>query len=198
MVRLNRIYTRSGDAGTTMLASGQRVPKEDPRIAAYGTVDELNAVVGLVRERGGRHGEDEQAKAMLDGELARVQQRLFDLGASLASRPSNGDRVVASVPAAEATHLETLMDKMNEELPPLESFVLPGGGPVGAMLHLARTVCRRAEREAFALSRLEAVEADDLRYLNRLSDAFFVMGRWVALRQGEPETLWLPGGESSY
>ncbi len=193
MVRLTKIYTRSGDGGTTMLASGERVPKDDPRIAAYGTVDELNACVGLVRDRNRRHGADEQARRLLDEELERAQQRLFDLGASLASRPKEQGRGVAAVPGEESTHLEALMDRMNEGLPPLSSFVLPGGGPVGAMLHLARTVCRRAEREAFALRRSEPVEADDLRYLNRLSDAFFVMGRWVAARQDEPETLWLPG-----
>lgn len=193
MVRLTRIYTRSGDGGTTMLASGERVAKDDLRIVAYGTVDELNACVGLVRDRNLRHGRDADARARLDAELARVQQRLFDLGASLATRRERA--AVAAVDGAESTHLETLMDAMNSELEPLRSFVLPGGGPVGAMLHLARTVCRRAEREAFALAREQPVEADDLRYLNRLSDALFVMGRWVANRHGEAETLWLPGGK---
>ena len=190
MVRLTCIYTRTGDGGTTMLASGERVPKDDLRIGAYGTVDELNDCVGLVRDRNLRHGSDAVARQRLDEELGRIQQRLFDLGASLATRRDKA--AIAPVDETEVSHLEALMDDMNNELPALRSFVLPGGGPVGSMLHLARTVCRRAEREAFALARTEAVEPADLRYLNRLSDTFFVMGRWVAQRHGESETLWMP------
>lgn len=193
MVRLNRIYTRTGDDGSTALVGGDRVAKDHPRIRAFGAVDELNACVGLVRERNRRHGEDQLARGMLDAALEEVQQRLFDLGASLATpdgkqwegQPITTDRDVAE--------LESQIDRCNAELAPLTSFILPGGGPVGAMLHLARTVCRRAERDVLALSGSETVQANDLRYLNRLSDALFVWGRWIAWRQGEEETLWRRG-----
>lgn len=193
MVRLNRIYTRTGDDGTTGLVGGDRVDKDDPRIEAYGTVDELNAAVGLVRDANHRHGSDEAARAELDARLQAVQQKLFDLGSGLATRLEAQWPGQPVVHAEDVLALETGIDAMNAELEPLRSFILPGGGPVGAAMHLARTICRRAERRTLTLSRLEPVGPDDLKYLNRLSDWLFVAGRWIARRHGEAEPLWLPG-----
>jgi cob(I)alamin adenosyltransferase len=191
MVRLNRIYTRTGDDGTTGLVGGERVPKDDPRIEAYGTVDELNACIGLCREAN-RQTQDEAARSHLDAELARIQQQLFNLGSSLATRMETRFPNQPVILAADVTGLEASLDALNEALEPLRSFVLPGGGPTGAALHLARTVCRRAERRAFELSHVEAVSAEDLQYLNRLSDWLFVASRWIAKKTGEPESLWTP------
>ena len=191
MVRLTKIYTRTGDDGTTRLVGGQEVAKDEARIEAYGTVDELNAVIGMVRVAVGvgtdLHETDRQA---FDAWLGDVQQRLFDLGSDLATRL--GDRF-ANQPVITAAHigeLEARIDAWNAELEPLESFVLPGGGPIGAPLHLARTVCRRAERRAVTLSDAEPVGDQVIPYLNRLSDALFVASRWIARRAGEAEALW--------
>ena len=191
MVRLNRIYTRTGDDGTTGLVGGARVSKDDPRIEAYGTVDELNACLGLCREAN-RHTADEATRARLDTQLFKIQQQLFNLGSSLATRLETRRPGQPVIVAADVTWLEQTLDEMNAELAPLQSFVLPGGGPTGAMLHLARTVCRRAERRAFELTHHEAVAPDDLKYLNRLSDWLFVASRWIAKRTGESEALWMP------
>ena len=192
MVRLNRIYTRTGDDGTTSLVGGERVGKDDPRIEAFGTVDELNACIGLVREANLRHGADAEAKAILDVDLERIQQALFNLGSGLATRMETRWPGQPVVHDADVTALEVRIDAMNAELPALQSFVLPGGGPVGAALHLARTVCRRAERRTLELSRTDAVAPADIMYLNRLSDLLFVASRWVARRHGEAEALWTP------
>ncbi len=191
MVRLTRIYTRTGDAGTTALVGGERVAKDDLRIEAYGTVDELNAVLGMVRERN-RGGPDAEARDTLDALLERVQQDLFNLGSSLATRVESRWEGQPLIVDADVTRLETQLDALNAELPKLKSFVLPGGGPVGAPMHLARTVCRRAERCVVRLAAQEPVDAADLKYLNRLSDLLFVAGRWVAKRHGEGEVLWTP------
>lgn len=191
MVRLNRIYTRTGDDGTTGLIGGERVPKDDPRIEAYGTVDELNACVGLCREANTRTA-DGETRAQLDRQLHTIQQQLFNLGSSLATRMESRWPNQPVIVAADITALESGIDAMNAELEPLKSFVLPGGGPTGAALHLARTVCRRAERRAFELAHAEAVAPEDLKYLNRLSDWLFVASRWIAKRTGEPEPLWTP------
>ncbi len=193
MVRLTRIYTRGGDDGSTSLVGGERVGKDDLRIEAFGTVDELNATVGLCRERNAAAGGDAEARAAIDAMLERVQQQLFDLGSGLATRLESRWPGQPVIQPDDVTWLEQRIDAMNEELEPLRSFVLPGGGPVGAMTHLSRTVCRRAERATYRLGLAEPIGADDLRYLNRLSDFFFVLGRWVAKRHGEPETLWTPG-----
>lgn len=190
MVRLNRIYTRTGDDGTTGLVGGDRVGKDDPRIEAYGTVDELNAALGALHPLLTGRGD---AFERLLRNLVGVQQLLFDLGASLATRPEHR---WDGMPAASADHVawfERDIDRMNESLPPLQSFVLPGGGAATAQLHVARTVCRRAEREVLRLSRLEPVEPLILKVLNRLSDWLFVAGRWAAAQAGEPELLWVPG-----
>ena len=192
MVRLTRIYTRGGDDGSTALVGGERVSKDDLRIEAYGTVDELNATLGMVLERNRSCGQDAEARERLERVLTQVQQELFNLGSSLATRLESRWPNQPTIVAADVTRLEQILDEMNAELPKLKSFILPGGGPVGATLHLARTVCRRAERCVVRLAAQEATDPNDLQYLNRLSDLLFVAGRWVAQRQGEPEILWRP------
>jgi len=192
MVRLTRIYTRTGDDGTTSLVGGERVGKDDLRIEAYGTVDELNACLGLVRDACQRHLQAGETQELLNGQLTDIQQKLFNLGSSLATRFESRWPNQPVIVAADVERLEQQIDTMNAELQPLKSFVLPGGGPIAAPLHLARTVCRRAERETLRLSRHEQVETEDLRLLNRLSDWLFVASRWIAHRTGEPEPLWMP------
>jgi cob(I)alamin adenosyltransferase len=186
MVRLTRIYTRTGDRGRTRLASGESVDKFDPRVEAYGDVDETNACLGLAR----LHTTDDP---ILDAMLARAQNELFDLGADLAT-PGNAEgslRVLES----QVTRLEREIDQLNGELGPLTSFVLPGGSPAAAALHLARTVCRRAERRAVSLAAGEGASVNPaaLKYLNRLSDLLFVASRW-ANAKGAADVLWAPGG----
>lgn len=184
MVRLTRIYTKGGDKGRTSLGDGTRVAKHAARVAAYGTVDEANAAIGLAR----LHAADEA-----DAMLARVQNDLFDLGADLC-RPG-GDAAEAGtlrVQDSQVLRLEAEIDRMNAELRPLDSFVLPGGTPAAAHLHLARAVIRRAERLATALASAEPVNPAALRYLNRLSDHLFVLSRWLN-DGGAGDVLWVPG-----
>jgi cob(I)alamin adenosyltransferase len=183
MPRLTRIYTRTGDDGSTALGFGGRVSKDDLRVECYGTVDELNAVVGLVRAAG--------APPDLDRELARIQNELFHLGADLCVPESEKER--HPVPRIESRHVEALeaaIDRFNAESPPLENFILPGGTEAAAALHLARTVCRRGERLLVALARREAIGAANLAYLNRLSDALFVFARTANRRAGRDDVLW--------
>ena len=187
MVVLNRIYTRTGDAGETALGNGARVPKHSLRVDAYGTVDETNATVGMAR----LHADGE-----MDAALARIQNDLFDLGADLC-RPDMAKDADAEYPplrmaAAQVERLEGEIDTMNADLAPLRSFVLPGGTALAAHLHLCRTVSRRAERLAVALAGEEDVNVHAVRYLNRLSDWFFVASR-VANGNGEKDVLWVPG-----
>jgi cob(I)alamin adenosyltransferase len=188
MVILNRIYTRTGDQGTTALAAGGRRPKHDPRIEAYGTVDETNACLGLVR----LHTADHE----IDPILARIQNDLFDLGSDLATVDTDPSprRERLRITAAQTERLEREIDQMNDDLAPLRSFVLPGGTAAAANLHLARTVCRRAERLVVALSERpdETVSPEAVRYLNRLSDLLFVASRFVNDR-GALDVLWVPG-----
>jgi cob(I)alamin adenosyltransferase len=184
MVRLTRIYTRGGDRGQTSLGDGRRVAKQDLRVAAYGTVDEANATIGLAR----LHSAGEA-----DAMLARIQNDLFDLGADLC-RPGDGTGETGTlrIQAAQVARLEREIDALNAELAPLSSFVLPGGRPAAAHLHLARTVVRRAERLTFELAGREPVNPAALEYLNRLSDHLFVLSR--ALNdQGAADVLWVPG-----
>jgi cob(I)alamin adenosyltransferase len=187
MVVLNRIYTRTGDAGETALADGSRVAKTSLRVAAYGTVDELNAALGLAAVAGA----GEQAEA-----IGRVQNDLFDLGADLATPGFETDAEAARprlrVVPAQVGRLEAEIDAMNGGLAPLRSFVLPGGTPLAAALHLARTTCRRAERETVALAAAEPVNPEAVRYLNRLSDWLFVAAR-DANDGGKADLLWVPG-----
>lgn len=189
MVRLTRIYTRTGDRGDTALATGERVRKTDARVEAYGAVDETNACLGMVR----LHTETD---GILDAMLARIQNELFDLGADLAT-PERGlpDGAVAlRITEAQVKRLEGEIDQLNAELSPLNSFVLPGGCEAAAALHVARTVCRRAERLAVGLADRadEEVSGPALRYLNRLSDLLFTAARW-ANGKGEADVLWTPG-----
>jgi cob(I)alamin adenosyltransferase len=194
---ITRVYTRKGDSGETSLAGGQRVPKDSPRLEAYGTVDELNAVVGAARATLATLEEDEPRLEELTPILLRVQHELFNLGSILATLPEDVHPRQARITRAEAGQLEVEIDRMNEDLPPLRSFVLSGSSRLNAELHICRTVCRRAERVVIALSRLEEVPPEAVRYLNRLSDAFFVWSRWVSHVTGEAETLWEPNQSTS-
>lgn len=186
-MRIDRVYTKSGDKGETSLIGGDRVSKADPRLDCYGTVDEVNATLGLARVA----LESSAAGAHLLPILHRVQNELFNLGAELAA-PDPDRR--AKLPRIEARHVEGLerdIDAVNDDLPPLTSFVLPGGGPASAAFHLARTVCRRCERLVVALGQAEDIGGElPVQYLNRLSDALFVWGRWCALKDRQPEPLW--------
>lgn len=200
-MRLTRIYTKTGDKGDTGLAGGVRVPKDSDRIEAYGTVDELNSVIGIVRAFFKKSGDrktssisqvclsPETAKET-DSRLYKIQNILFVVGADLATAPGKTypNRVV--VQDKQVTELENWIDEWQKELKPLPEFILPGGGKVASFLHQARTVCRRAERITLRLSRKEEVRPEVIRYLNRLSDALFVLARWLAQKLGEPETLW--------
>ena len=192
MVVLNKIYTRTGDQGQTALGSGERVSKADARIEAYGTVDETNATVGLVRLH-----TTENPFAVLDAMLARIQNELFDLGADLCV-PDRGlklDYEPLRILPKQYVRLETEIDELNGELSPLRSFVLPGGHAAASYLHLSRTICRRAERLMVALAANPAEQVSDgaIAYINRLSDFFFVASRWANHVSGAGDTLWVPG-----
>lgn len=187
MVTLNKIYTKTGDAGETALGNGQRVAKHSLRVNAYGTVDETNAVVGLARQ----HSEGE-----IDLKLAAIQNDLFDLGADLC-RPnmaadSEAEYTPLRVTDAQVSRLEAEIDSLNSELQPLKSFILPGGTALAAQFHLCRTVSRRAERLTVELASVEEINPAAVKYLNRLSDWFFVAGR-IANNGGLDDVLWVPG-----
>ncbi len=184
MVKLTRIYTRGGDGGETSLGDGSRVVKHDLRVAAYGTVDEANATIGLARLHA-----DETA----DTVLARIQNDLFDLGADLCT-PEGAGRTAGALRVVESqvSWLEGEIDRINDDLSPLESFILPGGTPAAAYLHLARTVTRRAERLVTELAKSETVNAQAIAYLNRLSDLLFVLSR-ASNNGGKDDVLWVPG-----
>lgn len=190
-VRINRVYTRTGDAGTTRLAGGQEVSKSALRIETYGTLDELNACLGLVAEELRREG-TARTRGLL-AKVRRIQNELFDLGGELAVLPEDRHPQQQVVTAEDVGRLEREMDAENDHLPPLTSFVLPGGGMDAALLHQARTVCRRAERRLVDLHAAEPQRAECLSYLNRLSDWLFVMGRRAVQDRGEAEVLWRPG-----
>ena len=194
---INRVYTRGGDKGETALAGGQRVPKDSLRIEAYGTVDELNATIGVARHTAEEQAAVHPALAELDRILKRVQHELFNVGSILATVPEDVHPRQARVTDAEIAQLEAEIDKMNQVLPPLRSFVLPGGCRLNAELHVCRTVCRRAERVCVALARTETVDGEIIRYLNRLSDALFVWSRWCNHVLGAGETLWEPNQAAS-
>ncbi len=191
MVQLTKIYTRGGDKGETSLGDGRRVAKHDLRVEAYGTVDEANAVIGLVRVEILRTPD---SRDTLDPALNRIQNDLFDLGADLCT-PEDGRRAEGAlrIISAQVDWLESEIDRINSALDPLYSFILPGGMPVAAHLHLARTVTRRAERLITALAAESPVNPEAVKYLNRLSDLLFVMSR-AANGGGEDDVLWVPGG----
>ncbi len=204
-MRITRVYTRTGDKGNTRLVGGQEVPKDHIRIATYGTVDELNAIVGIIRAflREPPFSDDalSVARGTLDVQLHAIQNDLFNVGSDLATLPGDRWPGMYRVGGPDVTRLEGWIDVLNAEVGPLVEFILPGGGKVGAYFHQARTVCRRAERECVALMRAGPPEvlADGateqpgegaMRYLNRLSDYLFVAGRWAAKQANEPEPLW--------
>ncbi len=189
MVRINRVYTKTGDQGETSLVGGQRVNKASARVECYGAVDELNAALGLVRTA----LTGSAASATLLPIVSRVQNELFNLGAELATPDAERRARSPRIEARHITALEEEIDSLNEDLPDLTSFVLPGGGWTSSYLHLARTICRRAERLVVALAASgEEIGEQAVPYLNRLSDALFVFGRWAALVEGESEPLWEP------
>ena len=189
-IRITRVYTRRGDQGETDLVGGARVAKDSARIEAYGTVDELNAAVGVVRAVNVALHARSRAGRELDAILRKLQNELFDLGGELATPPSEFRPGMFRVGAAEVKALETCMDGCQKDLQSLKSFVLPGGGRVSAFLHVARTVCRRAERDVLRLMRSEDIGEWPLAYLNRLSDLLFVLSRWIGHHLGEREFLW--------
>ena len=195
-IRITRVYTRTGDKGTTALVGGKRVPKDSPRIAAYGTIDELNAILGLARVFNEERLAEGEKHRWLDEVFRRLQNQLFDLGSELATPPEAAYEGMVRLADAEVKELETLMDRCQKDLEPLKSFVLPGGGRISGFLHQCRTVCRRAEREILVLSRVEPIGEAPLRYVNRLSDVFFVLSRWVGKHLGEREYLWERGLQS--
>jgi len=196
-VAINRVYTRGGDKGETGLAGGQRVSKDSLRIEAYGTVDELNATIGVARATAEESIAGHGTLAELDAILKRVQHELFNVGSILATLPQDVHPRQARVTEVEIAQLEAEIDRMNAVLPALRSFVLPGGCRLNADLHVCRTVCRRAERIAVALSRQEPIDGEIIRYLNRLSDALFVWSRWASHTLGVPEILWEPNRAAS-
>jgi cob(I)alamin adenosyltransferase len=175
--RLTKIYTRTGDDGTTGLADGNRVPKDHRRIEVLGCLDELNSVIGLVMA---------QAEPDVPPQLATIQNRIFDLGAELATPGADRTR------AEDVSYLETALDSYNADLPPLREFILPGGGIAATICHLARALCRRTERRLASLSREEQINPQTLRYINRLSDLLFVLARVLARRDGGSEVFWQP------
>ena len=182
MARLTNIVTRTGDDGTTGLAGGQRVSKDSPHVWAYGTVDELNSAIGVARSL--------NSDPDLDTRLRHIQNDLFNLGGELATPP---DKLQEGVPRIEGRHvvdLEKLVEELTKKLGPLQEFILPGGSPVGAQLHVARTICRRAERFCVRLSKEEKVGEFVTPYLNRLSDALFTLARWSNKKAGAKETYW--------
>jgi cob(I)alamin adenosyltransferase len=196
-MRITRVYTKTGDKGKTRLAGGQPVWKDAVRVEAYGTVDELNASLGVVRalwlvETKG------PIRAEAERELRWMQNKLFDIGGLLATAPGQSFLNMPRVEAQDVTRLESLIDGWQKDLKPLKEFILPGGGTVASSLHLARTICRRAERCCVSLMRKEPVDVVIITYLNRLSDALFVLARWVALRLGEKELLWERTGAHSH
>lgn len=190
-MRITKVYTRTGDTGETRLVGGRKVAKDHVRIEAYGTVDELNAVLGIARTFNRMGRAPEATQVAIDTMLEEVQNDLFNVGSDLATRSADRWEGMHRVGDLEVQRLEGWIDALNDELPPLKEFILPGGGPVGAFLHQARTVCRRAERRVFTLMQDEADVGDGtLRYLNRLSDFLFVVGRWAARAIGEEEYYW--------
>ena len=189
MMRITKVYTKTGDKGKTRLAGGQQVWKDTVRVDAYGTVDELNAALGVVRAIWRTEAKRTQ-RAAVERHLHWMQNKLFDIGGLLSTVPGQSFPNMPSIQSADVTRLEAFMDKWQKDLQPLREFVLPGGGMTSSMLHFARTICRRAERRCVTLMRKEPVDQAIIIYLNRLSDALFVLARWVSHRLGEEEVVW--------
>ena len=194
MVRITKVHTGGGDGGETSLVDGTRVGKEHPRVAIYGTIDEANSAIGIVRMELGRASfQMVETCDYVDKLLGRIQQELFDVGAECACPPGGVPEQMSIIGSDAGERLVSEMDSMLKDLEPLTSFILPTGSPVVANLHMARTIVRRAEREACALR--EEVRPEVISYLNRLSDHCFVLGRWITAQTGEEETLWTPLGK---
>ena len=195
MVTLTRIYTKGGDKGQTSLGRGERVPKHDLRVEAYGTVDEANSAIGIVRSAIARTVKRDCQRTEVEAMLARIQNDLFDLGADLCTimGKTKKDRPALRIVASQVERLEREIDAMNGQLQPLTSFILPGGSEAAAYLHLARTIARRAERRMTALAAKQAVNPEAIKYINRLSDHLFVLGRKLN-DNGAADVLWVPGG----
>ena len=194
MVRITKVHTGGGDGGETSLVDGTRVGKEHPRVAIYGTIDEANSAIGIVRMELGRASFSMvETRDYADKLLGRIQQELFDVGAECACPPGGVPEQMTIIGSDAGERLVSEMDSMLEDLEPLSSFILPTGSPAVANLHMARTIVRRAEREACALR--EEVRPEVISYLNRLSDHCFVLGRWITAHTGEEETLWTPLGK---
>ncbi len=195
MVKLTKIYTRGGDTGQTSLVNGDRITKDDPRIEAYGTVDETNAILGLARQT---------TEGAADKMLERIQNDLFDLGADLATPAQEEgpdaftpNEMVLRIVPAQVARLEQEIDQLNAELAPLNSFVLPGGSSASAWLHLARTAARRAERHTITATQQTAINPEAIKYLNRLSDHLFVLSRYLN-KKGKNDVLWIPGANRGF
>ena len=191
MVKINKIYTRTGDDGTTGLVGGGRIAKDSLRVTAFGSVDELNAWMGVIRTF-----LSSPAKETLDPKCAIIQNELFDLGAELATPPGSEWPTMTHISGTHITRLENWIDEVTTGIPELRSFVLPGGSPINAYLHLARTVCRRAERDIVTLSKEEKITAEIIHYVNRLSDLLFAMARYESHVSRIPEYLWKPGASA--
>ena len=193
MVRITKVHTGGGDGGETSLVDGTRVGKEHPRVAIYGTIDEANSAIGIVRMELSRASIPTEVCDYADRLLGTIQQELFDVGAECACPPGGVPEQMSIIGAESGERLVAEMDSMLEDLQPLSSFILPTGSPAVANLHMARTIVRRAEREACALR--EEVRPEVISYLNRLSDHCFVLGRWISEKTSEEETLWTPLGK---
>jgi cob(I)alamin adenosyltransferase len=188
-MRITKVYTRTGDKGKTRLAGGQQVWKDSLRVATYGTIDELNAAIGVIRAFN-QHVEGGDSQKTLETELHWVQNKLLDIGGILATVPGQTFKNMPQIDPQDVHRLERFIDVCQKKLEPLKEFILPGGGIVPSLLHQARTICRRAERETVRLSREEGADENILKFLNRLSDTLFVAARWVSKTRGEPEFLW--------
>jgi cob(I)alamin adenosyltransferase len=189
-MRITKVYTRTGDAGQTRLAGGQQVWKDSLRVEAYGAVDELNACLGVVHAAIADLPQTDAHTQRLSSELLWMQHKLFDAGGILATTAGQTFAHMPTITQEDITRLEHLMDECQTQLSPLKEFILPGGGKVSSLLHFARTVCRRAERVCVRLTREEVVDPHIVQFINRLSDALFVLARWVAKTQNDPEVLW--------
>jgi cob(I)alamin adenosyltransferase len=189
-MRITKVYTRTGDKGKTRLAGGQQVWKDSLRVEAYGDVDELNSMIGVVRAFNAESVGSHPSVDRLEEELRWVQNKLFDVGGLLATAPGQTFKNMPTVTARDITRLEKLIDSCQKDLPPLKEFILPGGGKISSLLHQARTICRRAERLCVRLGRKESLDQALVRFLNRLSDTLFVLARWMAKQKDEPEFLW--------